>query len=70
MATVATCMAPLWRLAGNPAFDQSQQFIFDRLTAAGLTPRYDAMPDRRPGWEHVARHGQARRGDRRSAAVA
>jgi hypothetical protein len=31
---VATFMAPLWRLAGNPAFEQSQQRIFDRLQAA------------------------------------
>ena len=28
---VVTFMAPLWRLAGNPAFEQSQQQIFDRL---------------------------------------
>ena len=31
---LATFMAPMWRLAGNPAFEQSQQQIFDRLAAA------------------------------------
>ncbi len=35
---VVTFMAPLWRLAGNPAFEQSQQLIFDRLASAGLQP--------------------------------
>ena len=47
----ARMMAPLWRLAGNPAFEQSQQFIFDRLTAAGLAPRYDTFPASGAGWE-------------------
>ena len=50
MATVRL-MAPLWRLAGNPAFEQSQQFIFDRLTAAGLSPRYETFADSSTGWE-------------------
>lgn len=45
-------MAPLWRLAGNPAFEQSQQFIFDRLVAAGLSPRYETFADSSRGWEH------------------
>jgi aminopeptidase YwaD len=45
-------MAPLWRLAGNPAFDQSQQFIFDRLAAAGLAPHYDSFANSGMGWEH------------------
>ena len=40
---VVTFMAPLWRLAGNPAFEQSQQQIFDRLAAAGLRPRYETF---------------------------
>lgn len=50
MATVRT-MAPLWRLAGNPAFEQSQQFIFDRLAAAGLAPRFETFADTGKSWE-------------------
>jgi hypothetical protein len=50
---VVTFMAPLWRLAGNPAFEQSQQVIFDRLTAAGLKPRYEEFPNTNGGWEHT-----------------
>ena len=47
----ARLMAPLWRLAGNPAFEQSQQFIFDRLAAAGLAPHYETFPNSGMGWE-------------------
>ena len=50
---VATFMAPLWRLAGNPAFEQSQQQIFDRLSAAGMAPRYDSFPNSGMGWEQL-----------------
>jgi hypothetical protein len=50
---VATFIAPLWRLAGNPAFEASQQRIFDRLTAAGLTPRYETFPNSGMGWEQI-----------------
>jgi aminopeptidase YwaD len=50
MATVRL-MAPLWRLAGNPAFEQSQQHIYDQLTAAGLSPRYETFADNSTGWE-------------------
>ncbi|MGE3489372.1 MAG: M28 family peptidase [Vicinamibacterales bacterium] len=50
MATVRM-MAPMWRLAGNPAFEQSQQYIFDRLAAAGLSPRYETFQDSSTGWE-------------------
>jgi hypothetical protein len=50
---VVTFMAPLWRLAGNPAFEQSQQLIFDRLAAAGLQPKYEAYPNAGHGWEQV-----------------
>lgn len=49
---VVTFMAPLWRLAGNPAFEQSQQRIFDRLSAAGLRPAYEEFPNANGGWEH------------------
>src|SRR5688500_19741695 len=48
---VATFMAPLWRLAGNPAFEQSQQQILNRLSAAGMTPRYESFPNSGMGWE-------------------
>lgn len=48
----ARMMAPLWRLAGNPAFEQSQQFVFDRLAAAGLAPRYETFTNSGMGWEH------------------
>jgi hypothetical protein len=50
---VAAFMAPMWRLAGNPAFEQSQQQIFDRLAAAGLSPSYESFPNSGMGWEHV-----------------
>ena len=49
----ATFMAPLWRLAGNPAFEQSQQHIFDRLAAAGLSPTYQSFANSGMGWEQV-----------------
>ena len=50
---VVTFMAPLWRLAGNPAFDQSQQLIFDRLAAAGMQPRYETFANTNHGWSHA-----------------
>jgi aminopeptidase YwaD len=53
MATVRM-MAPLWRLAGNPAFEMSQQYVFDRLAAAGLSPRYETFADSATGWEQRA----------------
>src|SRR5688572_7545063 len=50
---VVTFMSPLWRLAGNPAFDQSQQRIFDRLAAAGLQPKYETFANANGGWDHT-----------------
>lgn len=50
---VVRFMAPLWRLAGNPAFEQSQQLIFDRLAAAGLRPVFDKYSTTSSGWEHT-----------------
>ena len=50
---VVTVMAPLWRLAGNPAFERSQQLIFDRLAAAGLQPKYETFANANGGWEHT-----------------
>ncbi len=49
---VVTFMAPLWRLAGNPAYDRSIDFIAERLTAGGLTPRVDTYDHSGQGWEH------------------
>ena len=39
--------------AGNPAFEQSQQYLFDRLAAAGLSPRFETFADSSTGWEQV-----------------
>jgi hypothetical protein len=50
---IVTFMAPLWRLAGNPAFEQSQQRIFDRLAAAGLSPTYETYENSGMGWEQI-----------------
>ena len=50
---VTRFMAPMWRLAGNPAFEQSQQLIFDRLATAGFEPKYEEFPNGGQGWEHV-----------------
>jgi aminopeptidase YwaD len=50
---MVTYMSPLWRLAGNPAFDRSQQQIFDRLAAAGLTPSFETFANGNGGWEHT-----------------
>ena len=58
---VVTFMGPLWRLAGNPAFEQSQQLIFDRLSAAGFKPRYEEYANTNGGWEFTK--GTLRLGD-------
>lgn len=50
---VVTFMGPQWRLAGNPAFEQSQQLIFDRLSAAGLKPRFEEFANTNGGWEYT-----------------
>src|SRR6185436_21175358 len=50
---VVTFMAPQWRLAGNPAFEQSQQLIFDKLTAAGMKPRFEEYANANGGWEYT-----------------
>jgi hypothetical protein len=44
-------MAPLWRLAGNPDFDRSLEWIEARLAAAGVATRYDTIPSTSQGWE-------------------
>jgi aminopeptidase YwaD len=48
---VVTKMAPLWRIAGNPQFDQSLEWIDARLRAAGIATRYDTIPSTSQGWE-------------------
>jgi hypothetical protein len=50
---VVNFIAPLWRLPGNPAFEQSQEYIFDRLKAAGLQSTYEEYPSSGQGWEYV-----------------
>lgn len=59
---VAAAIAPQWRLAGNPAFEAAQQQIFNRLAAAGLSPRYDTFPNSGHGWEQI--RGTVRLGGR------
>ena len=48
-------MAPLWRLAGNPAYDRSIDFIAGRLRAGGLAPQVETYDHSGQGWEH--QHG-------------
>jgi len=48
---VVTGIAPLWRLAGNPAFDRSLELVEARLRAAGITTRYDTITSTSQGWE-------------------
>jgi hypothetical protein len=48
---LTTRMAPLWRLAGNPHFDQSLEWIEARLEAAGIVTRYDTIASASQGWE-------------------
>jgi aminopeptidase YwaD len=48
---LVTPMAPLWRLAGNPAFDQALAWIEAPLNAAGVAVRYDTIPSASQGWE-------------------
>jgi aminopeptidase YwaD len=52
METV-TFMAPRWRLAGNPAYDQSLDFIAERLARAGVKHRIDRYANTGHGWEQV-----------------
>jgi aminopeptidase YwaD len=45
-------MAPLWRLAGNPAYDDSINFIRERLARPGLVHRLDSYDNSGRGWAH------------------
>jgi aminopeptidase YwaD len=57
-------MAPLWRLAGNPAYDRSIDFIAERLRARGITHRVESYDNGGQGWEHE-RGTLSLEGDRR-----
>jgi hypothetical protein len=46
-------MAPLWRLAGNPAYDQSIDYIAERLAQARVPHRVESYANAGHGWEHV-----------------
>ena len=48
---IVTEMAPLWRLAGNPQFDQALEWIDARLRAAGIATRFDTIASTSQGWE-------------------
>ncbi len=48
---IVSRMAPLWRLAGNPQFDLSLEWIDQRLQSAGIATRYDVIPSNSQGWE-------------------
>ena len=48
---LVTRMAPLWRLAGNPQFDQSLEWIEAQLSAAGIATHYETIESASRGWE-------------------
>jgi len=48
---LVTKIAPLWRLAGNPQFDQSLEWIDGALKGTGIATRYDTIPSTSQGWE-------------------
>ncbi len=48
---VVTFMAPQWRLAGNPAYDQSIDFIAARLPKQALAWRVESYENSGRGWE-------------------
>lgn len=48
---VVEFMAPLWRLAGNPAYDRSLDFIAARLSRAGVRHWIDSYANAGHGWE-------------------
>ncbi len=48
---IVTQMAPLWRLAGNPQFDQALEAIDGMLRAAGIATHFDTIRSTSQGWE-------------------
>ena len=50
---VVRFMQQYWRLAGNPGFDASIDYIRGRLPTSGVTVRVDAYPAGPPGWDYA-----------------
>src|SRR5687768_10148314 len=48
---VVTFMAPHWRLAGNPAYDRSLDFVAERLRQGGVAHRIESYANSGYGWE-------------------
>ncbi|MEZ5289468.1 MAG: M28 family peptidase [Vicinamibacterales bacterium] len=48
---VVSAIAPLWRLAGNPQFDESLDRIDAVLQGAGIATHYDTIASSSQGWE-------------------
>jgi hypothetical protein len=46
-----TFMSPYWRLAGNPGYERSLDYIAGALTRAGLTSRSETYDNTGQGWE-------------------
>lgn len=49
--TLVTRIAPWWRLAGNPRFDDALELVQAPLAAAGIATHYDTIPSTSQGWE-------------------
>ena len=49
---IVNTIGPLWRLAGNPAYDDSMEFIAARLRQGGVTSRVESYAHSGRGWEH------------------
>ena len=45
-------MSPYWRLAGNPGYDRSLDYIAAQLSKGGLTSRVETFENSGHGWEH------------------
>src|SRR4051794_4335513 len=42
-----------WRLAGNPGFNASIDYLRDHLSAAGLAPRVEEFANAGKGWDYT-----------------
>src|SRR4051812_24988636 len=49
---VVRFMDQYWRIAGNPGFNASVDFIRDGLKRAGLDPRVEEFASRGKGWDY------------------
>jgi hypothetical protein len=45
-------MDPYWRIAGNPGFNATVDYVADRLRAAGIETRVEEFPLRGKGWDY------------------